>query len=77
MRYLAIELIFNESLPLLANSADPMATNPVWADLSHMSNNRSVVQVNLSLALSHARLWFSLFRLLSPTRPLSDCSPHQ
>ncbi|KAJ4461320.1 putative PAS domain sensory protein FXL5 [Paratrimastix pyriformis] len=44
LRLLATQLLFNSSLPLLDNPANPAATSPVWRDLSHLSNDRVALQ---------------------------------
>ncbi|KAJ4461287.1 hypothetical protein PAPYR_2325 [Paratrimastix pyriformis] len=44
VRLLATQLLFNSSLPLLDNPANPAATSPVWRDLSHLSNDRAALQ---------------------------------
>jgi len=49
IRFLALQLVFNDSVALLRNDATTTATNPVWRDMSHMSNDRELLQVHAEL----------------------------
>ncbi|KAJ4460682.1 hypothetical protein PAPYR_2902 [Paratrimastix pyriformis] len=52
LRYLATQLVFNDTLPLLANVPDGRSTNPVLRDLSHMANDRPRLQAMVDLEVT-------------------------